>query len=59
MGAEVQIQPSERINSEQLSELEEIRLRFKRVIAPLVHPSVIPTAENFCHLCVSQPEGHQ
>ena len=33
--------------------------RFKRVIAPVVYPRVIPTAENFSRLDVSQPECHQ
>ena len=40
-------------------ELEEIRLRFRRVIARSVYPSVIPTAENFSRLDISQPQGHQ
>ena len=43
----------------QLLELEEIPLWFRRVIARFVYPTVIPTPENFCHLVVSQPEGHQ
>jgi hypothetical protein len=40
-------------------ELGESACRFRRVIARLVYPSVIPTAENFSRLGVSRPEGHQ